>query len=312
MNNSYCFAIAKGKESTEGTEVKRYIGIAPCFIQAVNPDKLTLEKIYDRTLEEEPNYVGEVDVDGEKVKNVRITFLAKPNPNIVGIDTAPISVSLFVQNRYRYNRDKTKVQVIDKYGRTAWVTIEQAKNKEIPMYSNGQLANLDKDYRPCYVGEEDLTNFIKAYLNIPDVMKYNSNERKWYLVENPEESECRLDSIASYFNGNIKEIKDAIALQPTNKIKILFGIRTGNEGRQYQSAYTNMFLKNSVSDYNKIAKDLKERKDAGAYSTTEFEVCDFKEYEVKSTTFEDNNTAAPTNPFSSPFETTNSNSDLPF
>lgn len=291
--------IAKGKESTEGVDFKRYIGVAPCFIQGINPDKLTLEKVYDRVLEEEPNYVGEVDVEGEKVKNVRITFLAKPDPESVKMDIAPISVSLFIQNRYRYNRDKTKVQVIDKYGRTAWVTIEQAKNNEIPVYSNGP-ANLDKDYRPAYVGEEDLTNFIKAYLNIPDVMKYNKVENKWYLVDTPEDSECRLDNIAQYFTGNVSELREAIALQPTNKVKILFGVRTGNEGRQYQAVYSNMFLKNSVTNYSRLDKDLQERKAAGAYSTTDFEVCDFKEYVVNSTSFEDNSTSAPANPFEVP------------
>lgn len=298
--NSYSFmAVAKGKESTEGADFKRYIGVAPCFIQGVNPDKLTLEKVYERELEEEPNYVGEVDIDGEKIKNVRLTFLAKPDPEMTEFDIAPISVSMFVQNRYRYNRDKTKVQVIDKYGRTAWVTIEQAKNHEIPIYSNGSPANIDKDYRPAYVGEEDLTNFIKAYLNIPDVMKYNQNEKKWYMVDTPEDSECRLDNIAQYFTGNVKELREVIALQPKNKVKILFGVRTGNEGRQYQAAYTNMFLKNNVRDYSRLDKDLQERKAAGAYSTTDFKVCDFKEYTVESTSFEDNSSAAPS-PFDAP------------
>lgn len=306
-------ALAKGKESTEGTaEFKRYIGIAPCFIQAVNPDKLTLEKVYGRTLEAEPDYVGEVEVDGEKIKNVRITFLAKPNPEITGMDIAPVSVSMFVQNRYRYNKDKTKVQVIDKYGRTAWVTIEQAKNHEIPMYSNGP-ANLDKDYRPCYVGEEDLTGFMKAYLGIDDVMQYNKDTGKWYLVEHPEYCECRLDGIANYFTGNVKEIREGIALQPENRVRIMFGVKTGNDGRQFQAAFTNFFGKNNTpkaTAFKQFEKVLSERKQGGAYSTTEFAVCDFKEYDVNSTSFSDNNTV-PANPFSSPFEAS-SNGDLPF
>ena len=317
MNKTVSFmALAKGKESSEGGEFKRYTGVAPCYIQAVNPNKLTLEKVYERELEEDPSYVGEVEIDGEKVKNVRITFLAKPDPDKVHVDIAPISVSMFIQNRYRYNKDKTKVQVIDKYGRTAWVTIDQCKNHEIPMYSNGP-ANLDKDYRPAYVGEEDVTNFLKVYLNIPDVMKYNSTEKKWYLVDHPEDSECRLDNIAHYFNGNFKEISDAIALQPNNKIKILFGVRTSNDGRQYQAVYTNMFLKNSVNDYGRLAKDLEERKANGAYGTTEFAVCDFKEYEVQSTSFEAGTPVAnPFAPSSSPFDTpsvsVNKTDDLPF
>ena len=53
-------AIAKGKESTEGS-FKRYIGIAPCFIKGVNPDKAHLESIYGEQ-DKEPSYVGEVEV----------------------------------------------------------------------------------------------------------------------------------------------------------------------------------------------------------------------------------------------------------
>lgn len=297
MNNKgYVFmAVAKGKESTEG-DFKRYIGVAPCYIKGINPNKAQLETIYERPQEKEPEYVGEVEVTegNNKVKyaNVRLSFLALPDPEKVHIELKPISTTLFLQNRYRYNRDQTKVQVIDKYGRTAWVTIEQAKNHEIPMYSNGP-ANLDKDYRPAYVGEEELTNFLIAYLNIPSVMRYNNTEKKWYMVEHPEDSECRLDHIADYFKGNFSELREALALQPTNKVKILFGIRTDNEGRQYQTAFTQMFLKNSVSDYSKLDAAVQERKNAGAYSTTEFEAVDFHEYSVKSTTLTDNKEADP-------------------
>lgn len=278
-------AIAKGKESTEG-DFKRYVGVAPCYVKGVNPSKAQLEKIYDNTQDKDPEYVGTVEVTegGIKVKypNARITFLLLPDPSKVGVEIKPISISLFIQKRFRYNRDQTKIQVIDKYGRTAWVTIEQCKNHEIPMYANGP-ANLDKDYRPAYVGEEDLTNFLISYLNIPSVMKYNRNEKKWYLVDNPEDSECRLEHIEDYFKGDFSELNNAILLQPNNKVKTLFGIRTDSEGRQYQTAFTQMFLRNNVSDYSKLDEAVQERKNSGAYSTTEFEITDFHEYSVKST-----------------------------
>ena len=297
-------AIAKGKESTEN-DFKRYIGVAPCFIKRLNPTKAEIEAIYGNTLEKAPEYVGEVEVtDGDtKVKypNVRLSFLALPDQEKTGIELKPISVTLFLQKRFKYNRDKTKVQVIDKYGRTAWVTIDQCKNHEIPMYSNGP-ANLDKDYRPAYVGEEELTNFLIAYLNIPSVMRYNQAEKKWYMVDNPQDSECRLDHIEDYFKGDFSELRSALALQPTNKVKILFGIRTDAEGRQYQSAFTQMFLRNNVSDYSKLDAAVQERKNAGAYSTTEFETTDFHEYSVKSTTLQDNTAEDPFTSNSSPWD----------
>ena len=283
MNKTnYAFmAFAKGKESTEGVAVKRYTGVAPVFVLDVNPNKVELEKLYNTTLEEEPNYVGETEVNGNKVPNVRIDFVVKTNAEQCnGIDFTS-KVTFFLRKEFRVNKDGSKVQVIDKYGRTAWVTKEQYQAKEIPVYSNGP-ANIDKDYRACYHGEEELTNFIKTYLEIPNVMKYVNNT--WVMVDNPTDCEARLESIEDYFKGNFKELKEIIKLQPNNRVKVLFGVRTV-EDKMYQAVYTQMFLKNSITDYSRLDKDLQERKAAGAYHTTEFTVGALKEYTVEATDF---------------------------
>ena len=276
--NKLFMAVAKGK-STDTAEYKRYIGVAPVFINAVNPTKKELEGFYNTTIDNEPKYLGEVEVNDKKISNVRIDFIVTTDETAVGT-ALRTKVSFFIRNEYRYNRDRTKVQVIDKYGRTAWVTIEQAKNHEIPTYSNGP-ANLDKDYRPLYYGEEQLTEFIRAYLGILPVMKYVDNT--WVMREHPEEYEIRLDKIANYFKNDFSELKEIITYQPNNKVKVLFGVRTTDDNKMYQTVFTDMFLKNSNSDYTKLAKTVQERKDAGAYSTTDFEVCDLKEYVVKPT-----------------------------
>lgn len=275
-------AFSKGKESTEGKTVKRYTGVAPVFVLAVNPNKAELGKLYGTQLEREPEYIGEVMAgkDKHKVQNVRLDFIIKTDAKRCGGIEFTTKVAFFIRNEYKYNRDNTKVQVIDKYGRTAWVTIEQAKAHEIPVYKNGP-ANIDKDYRPAYHGEEELTNFIKAYLGIPNVMEYVNNT--WVMVDKPEDSEARLESVAEYFKGNFKELRDLIALQPNNKVKVLFGVRTTDDNKQYQAVYNQMFLKNNVTDYSKLDADLQERKAAGAYSTTEFTVGDLKEYDIEST-----------------------------
>ena len=276
--NKLFMAVAKGR-STDTAEYKRYIGVAPVFINAVNPTKKELEGFYNTTIDNEPKYLGEVEVNDKKIPNVRIDFIVTTDETVVGT-ALRTKISFFIRNEYRYNRDRTKVQVIDKYGRTAWVTIEQAKNHEIPTYSNGP-ANLDKDYRPLYYGEEQLTEFIRAYLGILPVMKYVDNT--WVMREHPEEYEIRLDKIANYFKNDFSELKEIITYQPNNKVKVLFGVRTTDDNKMYQTVFTDMFLKNSNSDYTKLAKAVQERKDAGAYSTTDFEVCDLKEYVVKHT-----------------------------
>lgn len=295
-------AFAKGQESSESAEVKRYIGVGSFNILGVCATKGELDKIYGRPSDNEPSYLNELEVDGQKVPQARIEFILKTTDkykNDKGEDlNLIIRKSYYVAKAYRFNKDHSKVQVIDKYGRTAWVTEAQLSTHEIPMYSNGP-ANLDKDYRPCYIGEENLTNFLIAFLNIPSVMKYHQAEKKWFMVENPQDSEARLECVENYFKGDFSELKGAIAMQPNNKVKALVGVKSSN-GKLYQDIY-DMVMKNGVSEYSRLEKDLNDRKAAGAYPNTEFKVCELREHTVESTEFG----AAPApanNPFANPFD----------
>lgn len=284
MKNFSFMAFSAGKESSEGGAIKRYIGVAPVKVLATNPTKAELESLYNTTLDKDVEYTGVQNNEGTNVPYARIDFVVRTDPEKSNGIEMTTKISYFVRKEYRFNRDKSKVQVIDKYGRTAWVTKEQANAHEIPQYKNGP-ANLDKDYRPAYVGEEDLTNFIKTYLNIPNVQKYVDG--KWELVDNPSECEARLDGIDKFFAGDFKELKEIMSYQPNNKVKVLFGVRTTDDGKQYQAAYTQMVLRNGVTDFSKLDSDLADRKEAGAYSTTEFEVVPIHEYNVESTSVED-------------------------
>ena len=288
MKNFTLMAFGKAQESKEAPEIKRYTGVGSVFVLGVNPTKAELEKLYERELDKDPEYITEKD----GVISARIDFIiktdtaAKCNNNIELIT----KLSMFIKKEYRYNKDKTKVQVIDKYGRTAWVTVEQAKNHEIPVYSNGKPANLDKDYRPAYNGEEVITNFLKTFLGIPNVEKWVKNEETGKrevvgLVDNPQDCECRLEHIEDYFKGKFSEIRDAISLMPNNKIKVLFGVRTTDEGKQYQDIYTRMFLNNATNSYDKLSQDVQNNKDNGAYPNTEFVIADLQEYTVEATNF---------------------------
>ena len=298
MNTNYCFmAFASGKESVEGSGVKRYTGIAPVNVLAVNPTKEELEKIYNTQLENAPEYLSEIEAgeDKHKVKSARIDFIVQTDAaRCNGIDFIT-KITFFLRNEPRYNRDKTKVQVIDKYGRTAWPTVEEAKAYSTTLTkADGSTyeANIDKDYRPAYVGEEELTNFIRTYLRIPNVMEYVKGS--WVMTQNPQFCEARLDGIAQYFIGNFSELNSVIALQPKNKVKVLFGVRTSDDNKQYQVAYTRKFLPNNATDYSKLDADVQSSKNAGAYGTTEFFVGDLKEYVVEPTNFD---TAADDLPF---------------
>ena len=281
-NKNVCFlAISKGSESKEATEIKRYIGIGACKVVGFNPTKAQIKELMGYEPNEEPVYVGTQDIDGKQVKFARISIVVRTIPEKCnGIEITP-RVTFFISNEVRYNRDKTKVQVINKYGETTWLPVEDAKAGKVPE----SLSWFEPaDFRPAYVGEEELTAFIKAYLNIPNKSFRDANGNVRERADKSE-AEARLDCIKDYFKGDFTELKTILSLQPKNKVKVLFGVRTATDGKQYQTAFTHMFLKNNVSNYSRLEEELNSRKSNGAYPTTEFEVCELKEFTVEPSTF---------------------------
>jgi len=276
-------AVAKGQQSVDSVVRTPYIGVGAVKVLAVNPSKAEMEKLYDRQIDNEPSYLGEVEVDGKKLPNVRVTFVVKTDAEKNNGIEVVTNHTFFLQKKYRQGSQSGKYQIIDKYGRTAWATKEEIEAKQIPAYANGP-ANIDADYRPCYVGEEELTTFIKNLLNIPNVQSYVNGQWVPNPKVTPQDCEVRLDNIAKYFEGDFKELREIISYQPENLVKVPFGVRTSDDNRQFQTTYTQMCFKNSVSDYARFDKEIQDRKAAGALATTEFEAAPLHVYEVDPTT----------------------------
>lgn len=273
--NNVFFAFGKAVETKETTAIKRYIGIAPVQIVAVNPTKTELENIYNTTLEKEPEYLGSTEKNGKNVPHIRVDFVVKTNPEKSNGIEMTTKMSFFVKKSYMTNKDDTKIKVIDKYGRTAWVTKEEYQNKLIPMTQNGP-ARIDNGYRPCYVGEEELLKFIKNYLGINDVDEYV--DKVWRMRANPQDYEAGFSNIEKWFGGDISEIKSAIAMMPNNYVRVLFGIRHTDDGKEYQDAFNKATLKYNAKKNTPIEKALNDAKQNGAYPNTDFEICELKEY----------------------------------
>lgn len=288
-------AISKGNASKEAQEFKRYIGVCPVTIKAVNPNKKEHEEIFDTTLEEAPVYIQDrEDTNGKPYKNARISIVLEPDTEKIGFNMPLINMSLFISNQKQFGATSGKYQVVDKYGRFAWATEDEIKNKEIPTYNNGKRADISNDYRVACVGEEDLTNFIRTFLCIPEVTIWDNNTKT--RVPNPrvkpEECECRLETetLQKMFKGDFSEIKDTLAYQPNNKIKVCLGVRTDiNSGRLYQSVYTKRFMSNASNNFNSLDKELQaDIAYAQAHNktlNTEYSAEKVHEYVVTPTTF---------------------------
>lgn len=280
--NSYSFlAIGKTQESKETQEFKKYVGVGSSFVVAVNPTKKELESIYGRELPNDPEYVA----DGDNGKEARVTFIVKTDPEVNNGIEMINRVMFTLRNAPAYNRDQTKVQVIDKFGNTSWANSEDAKAGRKLLSSNGNPLKIDNSYRIAAHGEPELVNFLKIYLGVEDAFKYVNGS--WAKKDDEENYVFGLEKVKDYFKGDFTEIKEAIALQPNNKVKLLYGVHTTDEGKQYQTVATrlNMVLPNYAGSkaLAKLEQELANAKSAGSYSNTDFRVQELAEYTVEAT-----------------------------
>lgn len=281
LSNFSFLAIGKTKESTETVDIKRYIGIGSSHVLAVNPTKTELDSIMGYESQNEPEYTGSDDNGAW----ARVIFIVETDPKQCdGIDVKN-RIMFTLYNSPAYNRDQTKVQVIDDYGNSTWASVEDAKAGKKLLSANGNPIRIADKYRMACRGEVDLVSFLKAYLCVDDAFNYTNGV--WTLKPNASECVFGLERIKDYFKGDFSEIKDALKLQPNNKVKLLYGVRTTDDGHQYQAIATrNEFvLRNSANNraYERLEKQLLDAKQSGAYATTEFKVQPLQEFTVQPT-----------------------------
>ena len=288
LGKSFSFlVIGKTQESKEVQEFKKYVGVGSSYVVAVSPTTEELTKIYGREMAA-PDYV----VDGENGKEARIHFIVKTDPEQCGGVEIINRLMFTLRNAPAYNRDQTKVQVIDQYGNSTWASVEDAKAGKKLLSAEGKELKIDEKYRMACVGEADLVSFLKVYLVVGDAFKYQNGS--W--IKKPDAADCvfGLEKIKNYFNGDFSELKEALKLQPNNKVKLLYGVRTSQDEngnpKEYQAiaARQGLILHNNAGKaaLDKMQRDLDKAKAAGAYPTTVFEVHDLAEYNISATNLE--------------------------
>lgn len=295
--NFMFMGFAKGAESTNGVKRTLYTGVAPVQVLCVNPNKAEIEKYLGYTPNEEPVYVGGRSEDGRDIYTARVSFVVKTFTDEGGVDVDTTQMlTFFLESRFVQGSQSGKYHVIDEYGRDAWADKETIQNKAKIMYKEGTMAaNISQNYRPLYVGELELTMFLKNFLNIPDTQRFINGQ--WVTNEHLEECTCRLEDPKKLFEGNFSEIKEAISLQPYNRVKVLFGVRetTDDQGnvREYQDLYSQMTLKSGTRNNDRIRKHIEDRKAAGALANRNYTFGILEEYVKPSQVTDNTDSVAP-------------------
>lgn len=281
-NNSYSFlVVGKTQESKEAQGFKRYVGLASSYVLALNPKKKELDELMGFESANEPQYLVDTD-DG---KEVRITFIIRTDPETNnGIEITNRAV-FTLRNRMAYSRDQATVQVIDNYGNAVYIPVEDAKASK----ALGPNMKAVGKYHIACDGEAALVDFLRTYLGVPYVLTYINGA--WGVNEKAKDGEFILEHLKDYFKGDFTELEEALAMQPNNKIKLLYGVRTTEDNKQYQTICLKygFFLRNNAGTkaVAKLEKDLADSKNAGAFSNVEYKVQELQEYVVQPTQFKE-------------------------
>lgn len=279
-------AFAETRDSENERKIRRFIGIDSVRVVAVNPDRLMWNTLFKTSMDDDIEYVKETVLEdpitgqAERIQTARIVFIVEPQAETAKGEL--LTVNFTLRNQKRISSKKDKVQVIDRFGRMAWIPISDMQNHSIPQYANGP-AKLDPDYRPALFGEEELIGFVRRYLNIPSMDVYNIDSRRWEINPCPERCEGRFDRLQDIFRGDFSEITSLIEMRPQNRIKVLFGVRTSEDNRQYQVTYNRLFLSPGTTNYVRLQKEVTESQEKGGWKNTEFIFSDLQEYTIQPT-----------------------------
>ena len=236
--------------TSEGGSFTNYVGIAAREILTVNPTSKEIEELYGRVPNEEPVYVKKTNIGDKEVDRVTLSFRGRIVPVTISFESTVNESNL--NNTFNLDKEINKseakgtFQVIDELGQSCWVTKEQFTNKEVPQYSSGPAKIDTATWRPAYVGEVDLVNFLKVLFNIPDIQIYQNG----VFVDNPKVDKEKLkfwkkEDTEKLLKGQFKELKDAVkaCLAKNNVVINFFYTETGSNGQEYQKMMNNLTLK---------------------------------------------------------------------
>ena len=276
-------AIGKTQDSSEtSSSFKRYVGYGESYIKMFNPTKEKLDEFMGYESSFEPEYIKEEN--GEK--QVNIHFIVETAPDFCnGIDIKNKAMFTLKAKPALSSNGET-VQVIDDFGNYARMNYEDAKAHK-PLPSNYKIDQTG--YRIAWEGEVDLTVFLKKYLRVGSSLDYKNGA--WVVKPDARERGAfKLENIKDYFKGDFSEIKEALEMQPNNRIMLLYGVKTKEDGKQQQCVCVNadLTLKNNASsdDIAKAAKSLANAKSNGKYANIDYRVQELAEYDVQPTNLE--------------------------
>lgn len=210
----------------ENKTFEKRVGLFEANVRAINPSREELEKLLGiPELEKDPEYLKE-DEEGTQKLSLSIWL-----EDVLSKQLFNLRISL--KDAYRENKDKTKFQYINSAGASSWA--DDPENLPSWFLEGG------REYRKAHIGEEEMYNFLRNYLNKLD-------------IRNDPDATLDIDW-KKLMRGNVKELVDLGNTPYKDTVVALATVRTDDKSGEpidYQQVYNRDFLPGNTMKFFKL------------------------------------------------------------
>lgn len=252
MNQIDLFNVSDDVKRKEYVSIK-YTGVLPYRVIAVNPNHEQLKHILNNDNVTEPKYVN-IEMGG-KFYN-RLTFYLKSQEctddegNEVPAQIIPLTFNL--ANRDEEASSSGKYKILNNHNQSMYSTSVETLVAATGA-KTGKRYFSENGARIAKVGEIELCNFIIKYLNI-DVTWSVDKDKSNFVDFRP-----IFDKVVTLSPEGLQYLRNMFetAAGKAGGVKILTGIRTTPEGKEYYSLFTKQFLniEQSFSAYKRLGEE---------------------------------------------------------
>jgi hypothetical protein len=205
----------KREQSNLPADFTKKVGLFEAEVVAINPDAEEYKDILGMELKEDSKATEYLGKSQNGNKTLRIDFWLEEVKS-----KEKFKVTFFLEDAVKENKDKTKKQYINAVGMCSWA--------DDP--NNLQEWFTKREYRPAFIGEEDLYNFLRTWLGNLDLREAESTlEIEWKKL----------------MNGNVRDIKELIGGEYATNVVALATVKSvikDDETKEYQAVYNKAFL----------------------------------------------------------------------
>ena len=208
------------RETRDSQDYVKKIGLFEGQVIAINPTVEQYKDILGIELKEDSKATEYLGESKEGNTTLRLSFWLKDVKS-----QQNFNVSFYLEDKERTNKDGSKQQFINQVGMCSWAASED----ELAQWFKG-TADKPRDFRPAYVGEEELYEFLRNWLSQLDFSKHDTVlSLDWKKL----------------MRGNIKELTSQINGEYSTNVVCMATVTTRDvkgEVKEYQSVYNKAFL----------------------------------------------------------------------